>query len=229
VVTKDLKEIKESIQNQSKQQIQLIKAVDVIETRSAKASGSAAPPRSYIEAARRGAAMSNWLGNTHPNGTSPNGSAETGASSIPVPLLPPLAEDLELHVRKTTASVVNPLRRNHQTLVNRVNASIAECGDALIAHRKVAAGRVLPSGDVVLTVDNMEDVERLTRSPMWVKVLGADATIKRRGYPIIVHQMEAKMIGLDNPAKHQHALTERLLAANATRLAATPTDITFVG
>ncbi|KAB8068024.1 hypothetical protein BDV29DRAFT_185223 [Aspergillus leporis] len=64
----------------------------------------------------------------------------------------------------------------------------------------------------------MEDVECLTRSPMWVKMLGADATLKRRGYPIIVHQIKAKIIGLDNPAKHQRALAQRLLAANATRL-----------
>jgi hypothetical protein len=66
----------------------------------------------------------------------------------------------------------------------------------------VAASRVLPSGDVVLTADNVEDVSRLTRSPIWVKVLGPDETIKRLGYPIIVHQMEAKIIGLDNLIKY---------------------------
>jgi hypothetical protein len=122
-----------------------------------------------MEAARRGAATSNWLANAHPNGMSPNGSTMTGTSSTPALLLPLLAEELELHVRKTTASVVNPLRRNHQTLVNRINASITESGEKLITHRKMATGRVLPSGDVVLTADNIEDVERLTRSPMWVK------------------------------------------------------------
>jgi hypothetical protein len=60
----------------------------------------------------------------------------TGTSVSPVLSLPLLAEDLELHVQKTTASVVNLLRRNHQTLVNRINTSIAESGDTLIEHAR---------------------------------------------------------------------------------------------
>jgi hypothetical protein len=118
-ITKDLKEIKDTVQNQTKQQLQLIKAVNTIEHRSAKKSGLitpvARPPRSYLEAARRGAASSGSYASNNGSGTSPVGSTVTGTSGTPA--LPPLAEDLEIHVRKTTPAVVNPLRRNHQALV----------------------------------------------------------------------------------------------------------------
>jgi hypothetical protein len=68
----------------------------------------------------------------------------------------------------------------------------------------------------------MENVKQLTRpESTWPKVLGADAVLERRGYPIIIYQTGIKMIGTDNPAKHQRELAERLLAANANRLAAT--------
>ncbi|RAH46270.1 uncharacterized protein BO95DRAFT_431524 [Aspergillus brunneoviolaceus CBS 621.78] len=53
------------------------------------------------------------------------------------------------------------------------------------------------------------------------KVLSPNAVIKRRGYSIAVYGMD---IG-----RQQKALAERIRIANASRLAATPTEITYLG
>lgn len=55
--------------------------------------------------------------------------------------------------------MINPLQRDYLKLVNRVNASIAESRNKMIQHRKVAAARVLPSRDIILTINNIEDAE----------------------------------------------------------------------
>ncbi|THC94011.1 hypothetical protein EYZ11_006520 [Aspergillus tanneri] len=240
-LTKDITELKSLVSKQTKDQLQLVKSVNALGTlRTGALTPVSGPPRSWLEAARRGAALgttttttsgsyvSNWLGAAYTKGSTVP-STVTRTSGSPAPVLP-LTADLELHVRKTTPLVVNPFRHNYQKLVDEVNRSIAESGDKMISHRKVVASRVLPSRDVILTVDNMEDAERLQRSTStWPKVLGSNAVLKRRGYPVAVHQVNVKMIGKENPAKHQKALIERLTAANANRLAATPTEITYVG
>lgn len=77
---------------------------------------------------------------------------------------------------------------------------------------------------------NMEDVERLARTNApWVKALGADAVLKRRGYAVALINVDVDVIGRSNPLKRQRELAKRLLAANTHRWAATPTDITYVG
>ncbi|GLA79137.1 hypothetical protein AtubIFM55763_002058, partial [Aspergillus tubingensis] len=79
-------------------------------------------------------------------------------------------------------------------------------------------------------VHNMEDVERLARTNApWVKALGADAVLKRRGYAVALINVDVDVIGRSNPLKRQRELAKRLLAANTHRWAATPTDITYVG
>ncbi|GLB00960.1 hypothetical protein AtubIFM57143_010333 [Aspergillus tubingensis] len=76
----------------------------------------------------------------------------------------------------------------------------------------------------------MEDVERLARTNApWVKALGADAVLKRRGYAVALINVDVDVIGRSNPLKRQRELAKRLLAANTHRWAATPTDITYVG
>ncbi|KAA8642676.1 uncharacterized protein ATNIH1004_011621 [Aspergillus tanneri] len=215
-LTKDITELKSLVSKQTKDQLQLVKSVNALGSlRTGALTPVSGPPCSWLEAARRGAALgttttttsgsyvSNWLGAAYTKGSTVP-STVTRTSGSPAPVLP-LTADLELHVRKTTPLVVNPFRHNYQKLVDEVNRSIAESGDKMISHRKVVASRVLPSRDVILTVDNMEDAERLQRSTStWPKVLGSNAVLKRRGYPVAVH--------------HQ-----------CQPMAATPTEITYVG
>jgi hypothetical protein len=76
------------------------------------------------------------------------------------PSIPP--EDLEIHIRGTKSSIVNPLRRSEGDLVRRANSAIANSEEPLIiiAHRKFSSGRVLPSGDihihVILQADSID-------------------------------------------------------------------------
>ena len=120
-----------------------------------------------------------------------------------------MAEDLVIHVRKTSPAVVNPLRRDNRVLVDHINKNIADSHDQMISHRKILAGSVLPSRDVVLTADNLEDLKCLicSRAP-WIKVLEPNTAIKRRGYPIAVYGMDITRIGTGDSAKHQDTLTE---------------------
>ena len=120
-----------------------------------------------------------------------------------------MAEDLVIHVRKTSPAVVNLLQRNNQILVDRINKSIADSYDQMIFYRKILAGSVLSSGDIVLTAHNLEDLEYLIRSRVsWVKVLGLNTAIKHRGYPIAVYGMNIICIGTGDSAKYQGALAE---------------------
>jgi hypothetical protein len=60
----------------------------------------------------------------------------------------------------------------------------------MITHRKVSAGRVLPSRDILLQADSLKDVERLTRSSAWIRAFGADAVIKKQTYGVIMHGVD---------------------------------------
>ena len=51
--------------------------------------------------------------------------------------------------------------------------------------------------------------------------------VKRRGHAVVLHYVDVKAVGFDKP--NQRMVAERLLADNAPRLAATPTEITYVG
>ncbi|RAH66424.1 uncharacterized protein BO66DRAFT_442220 [Aspergillus aculeatinus CBS 121060] len=214
----DLKKIKSTLQTQANQQLQIAKTVNSL-SRPAAASPPVTAPgaRSYIDT----------LAKAQTNATDAAG--ESASSSSP-PVQPALAKNLVIHVRKTADTMVNPLRRDNKALVDRVNKNIADTKDKIIAHRKVLAGSVLPSGSMILTADNLKNLERLirTRSP-WVKVLSPNATIKRRGYSIAVYGMDIGRINHESPAKQQKALAERIKAANTSCLAATPTEVTYVG
>ena len=94
-------------------------------------------------------------------------------------------------------------------LVDCINKSIADSYDQMISYRKILAGSVLSSRDVVLIADNLEDLECLIRlRAPWVKILGLNTAIKRRGYPIAVYGMDITCIGTGDPAKHQDTLAE---------------------
>jgi len=82
-------------------------------------------------------------------------------------------------VRGTTDSVVNPLRRDEKRLVDRANQAILQSEIQAITQRQLSSGRILPSGDILLQADNLEDVEQLTRHAEWVKAFGEEATIKK--------------------------------------------------
>lgn len=101
---------------------------------------------------------------------------------------PSLREDLQLIVRGTDRAVVDPLRRDEQEIMKRVNWAIEEAG-GVTRHRRISAGRMLPSGDVLLQADSLEDVERLTKACFagtsnWCQVFGEDAMLKRHTYSV---------------------------------------------
>ena len=115
-------------------------------------------------------------------------------------------------------------------LVNRINKSITDSHNQMISYRKILAGSVLSSRDIVLIVDNLEDLEYLIRlHVLWIKILGLNTAIKHRGYSIAVYGMNIIYIGTGDPAKHQGTLAEQIAAVNTSRLAATSTKIIYIG
>jgi len=123
--------------------------------------------------------------------------------------IPP--EDLEIHIRGTESSIVNPLRRSEGDLVRRANSAVANSEEPLIAHRKFSSGRALPSGDIILQADSIDDVEQLTRRPVWCAAFGENASIKRRTFGVVMHGVDTSKI---NPSRKSEARA-RLLADNA--------------
>ena len=124
--------------------------------------------------------ISGWMNRIQANGSVSTNSAVSTTPSSPAPVIP-LPGDLELHVRKTDPSVVDPLRRTKPLdIVERVNRVIHDMGDSMISRRKVSAVRLLPSGDVILRTNSLEDVEQLTRAAGWCQTFGDGAELKRQ-------------------------------------------------
>ena len=133
-------------------------------------------------------------------------------------------------MQKILPAVVNPLQRDNRVLVNYINKSIADSHNQIIFHWKILAGSILPSRDIVLTIDNLEDLEYLICLYIfWIKVLGLNTAIKYRGYSIAVYRIDIIYIDTGDLAKHQNTLVEQITAVNTSRLAAIPTEIIYIG
>ena len=154
-------------------------------TNSPPASNPSSQAKSYRDAAlashltsTKSSLVSGWMqGNT--NGSI--GTNKTSSTSPSNPATPfPLKEDLEIHIRGTDHQIIDPLRHQKEArVVERANRAIKESDNAIIAHRKVSTGRILPSGDIILRAEGLEDVEQLARAAKdWCLTFGDKATIK---------------------------------------------------
>lgn len=186
------------------------------------------PPSSYRDAVLSGHAspqpslVSGWLARAQTNGTVPSNGISSPSSSAPAPVLP-LREDLQIIVRGTDRTAVDPLRRDEQELVKRVNRTIQDLKDRMVSHRRISTGKVLPSGDVLLQADCLEDAERLTKNSGWCHVFGDKAGLKKPGYAVVMHGVPRRFDPYQPEAK------TRIKMENAGRLADTPAEITHIG
>lgn len=105
--------------------------------------------------------------------------------------------------------------------MERANRAIKESNNNIIAHRSVSTGRILPSGDIILRAESLEDVEQLARVKDWCLTFGDNATIKRRTYRVVMNGVNCKLDLAAAPAC--------IKADNLGRLASAPTEITYTG
>ena len=95
-------------------------------------------------------------------------------------------------VRRTDRALMDPLRRNERELVRRVNRAISDAiNEGVIPSPiTVSTGLVLPSGDVQLRCDRIEDVRTLTAAaqgePSWCHVFGESSHLKRTTFPVVM-------------------------------------------
>ncbi|ODM14239.1 hypothetical protein SI65_04177 [Aspergillus cristatus] len=165
--------------------------------------------------------ISGWMqGHTHGS----IGTNETPSTSPSSPATPfPLKTDLEIHIRSTDRQIIDPLRHQKEArVVERANRAIKESNNSIIAHRSVSTGRILPSGDIILRAESLEDVEQLVRAAKdWCLAFGDSATIKRRTYCVVMNGVNCQLDLAAAPA--------RIKADNLGRLASAPTMITYTG
>jgi hypothetical protein len=121
---------------------------------------------------------------SHPP-TVPSVGVSSGGST---PLTPfPAQEDLEVYLERTDADILNPLKRFPDKVVNRANLAIQSTQDTTIAHRRLLAARVQPSGDIILLAATVDDVDQLTRKDSWIRTFGTDTRIRKRTWGVVVH------------------------------------------
>lgn len=197
-------------------------------TNSPPASSPSSQAKSYRDAAlashltsTKSSLVPGWMqGNT--NGSI--GTNETPSTSPSSPATPfPLKEDLEIHIQGTDHQIIDPMRHQKEArVVERANRAIKESNNAIIAHRTVSTGRILPSGDIILRTEGLEDVEQLARAAQdWCLSFGGKATIKRRTYRVVMNGVNCQLNLAAAPA--------RIKADNLGRLASAPTAITYTG
>jgi hypothetical protein len=84
---------------------------------------------------------------------------------------------------------------------------------------------VLPSGDILLQADSVEDVDQLIRKSQWSKSFGDETISKKRTWGVIMYGVNC---GKMNPG-HKAEAKAQLGADNAGRLSNTPANIEYVG
>lgn len=143
--------------------------------------------------------VSGWLTRTKTDGTVPSNDLSSGSSAATVPSLL-MREDLQLFVCGTARTLVDPLRRDEAELVRRVNKVIrADIKDLELPDERgpVSSGRVLPSGDVLLQVDSLDQVRQLTQAAAqedsnWCHALGENAALKRHAYAVLARGVSCR-------------------------------------
>ena len=79
-------------------------------------------------------------------------------------------------------------------MVDQANRAIKESNNAIIAHQKVSTGHILPSGDIILCAEGLEDVEQLARAAKdWCLAFGDKATIKQRTYWVVMNGINCQL------------------------------------
>ncbi|GAE00196.1 hypothetical protein NFIA_007450 [Paecilomyces variotii No. 5] len=231
-VEQEIRSIKDQLNRRLAREDQVFKQLDTLTTQTDRVAAALTPRgSSYRDAALRSHVVSSsesfvtgW-NNRVPSTLSPAGSNGLSSTSSPVATPSPSKTDLQVHVKGTTASVVDPLRQKEKELVERANRAIAQSGERMVMHRVVSSGRVLPSGDVILQTDSLEDTEQLTRHDTWVKAFGDHAEIRKRTFPVTMYQVEIDRVHSLAPS----ALQDQLRADNAGWLAKVPGTITWAG
>ncbi|KAJ5753307.1 hypothetical protein N7520_010224 [Penicillium odoratum] len=196
-------------------------AVAAAAAATATATSAGRRPMDYRAALRsntESSLVSGWLNRAHTNGTLSTNGLSTGSAPAPQRVL---REDLQLIIRGTERSLVDPLRRHAEEVVHRANRTIKDvCDEAKIAPVVVSTGFVLPSGDVLLRCDSVRDVRQLTDlcSPQdnsWCAVFGPKAHLKRETFSVVMHGVP---ISFDPSAPDA---ATRLRAQNVRRIPST--------
>ncbi|EED22646.1 hypothetical protein TSTA_061360 [Talaromyces stipitatus ATCC 10500] len=87
----------------------------------------------------------------------------------------PSQEDLEVYLEHTDPNILNPIRRFPDKVVEKANLVIRSTQDTTIAHRRIVAACILPSGDIILLLGIVDDVNQLTRKKDWIRAFGNEA------------------------------------------------------
>ena len=161
---------------------------------------AARSPPTRLAAARAPGTNSSWctgwlrqVDSAGGAGAAPTNGSPGSLSSAPAPVQV-FQEDLELHVLGTDKLIIGPLMRKPEDIVGLANRGIRDSSAQLIRHRQVSYGRVLPSGDVILGVNSLEDAEQLTRASDWVKVFGERARLRKQTYGVVMHGVDVAFI-----------------------------------
>ncbi|EED12569.1 conserved hypothetical protein [Talaromyces stipitatus ATCC 10500] len=123
----------------------------------------------------------------------------------------PSQEDLEVYLEHTDPNILNPIRRFPDKVVEKQ--------DTTIAHRRIAAARILPSGDIILLLGTVDDVDQLTRKKDWIRAFGNEACIRKRTWGVVVHGVNTNI----NPKQPQFITT--LTSENAPVFAQLPASM----
>jgi hypothetical protein len=188
-IAKELKQIKSILMDHDKRQTSGIQVVQAAMSGRAATSTSQPIPwhaaQSYRDAvlsshltgmAMESSWVSGWVRKV-PTAVSPVPSNPRSAASSATPVFVP-QEELEITIRNTNRAVVDPLRRSPAKLIERANRALRESSDPKISHRTFSAGRVLPSGDILLQTDLLEDVVQLSRKTNWCTAFGDEAKLR---------------------------------------------------
>ncbi|KAJ5547522.1 hypothetical protein N7513_004756 [Penicillium frequentans] len=204
------------------------------------AAGQALPgrarPSSYREAlashvtSSESSLVSEWLTRAKTNGTVPSNDLSSGSSAATGPSLL-MREDLQLLVRGTARTLVDPLRRDEAELVRRINKAIkADVKDLELPDERgpVSSGQVLPSGDVLLQVDSLDQVRQLTQAAAqkdsnWCHAFGESAALKRHAYAVLARGVSCRFDPYGPGAR------ARIIAENTAARINDTTKITHIG
>jgi hypothetical protein len=226
LVTKELQEIRSTLDTQGKDVQNILKTLNSLENQSTRMVASVCPPRPQgTSASAKTLPRALWSHVTSPTSSPVNGTISSNESTpnAPATLLSP--KDLEIHLRGTNTTIVDPLRGQEAKVIQRANQAIKDTSDPSIQHRKFSSGRVLPSGDILLQADGVEDVDQLIRKPQWSKSFGENTIIKKRTWGVIMYGVDCSKINPDRKAEAKAQLS----ADNAGRLSTTPANIEYVG
>lgn len=72
-----------------------------------------------------------------------------------------LKTDLQIYIKNTTVSIVDPLHQKEKKLIKQINYTIVQIGEQIVIYYIVLLDRVFFSGDIVLQTNSLENMEQL--------------------------------------------------------------------